>query len=74
MTASNPFPMPLLMPAERAAEIIKRGLAKDKPRIAFPRRLAAAAWLAGAMPPHWLDPLFRTLPGKPAGAAPKGRR
>src|SRR3546814_12235413 len=42
MTAHNDFPMPLLMEAGRAAAIICRGLAANKARIVFPRRLDAA--------------------------------
>jgi NAD(P)-dependent dehydrogenase (short-subunit alcohol dehydrogenase family) len=37
LTARNKFPMPFVMPAERAAAIIARGLARDHGRIAFPR-------------------------------------
>lgn len=66
MTAVNDFPMPLLMEAERAAEIIRRGLAADKARVVFPRRLFAAVWLLGLLPPAWTDPLLRRLPEKPA--------
>jgi hypothetical protein len=56
--------MPLLMPAERAAAIIQRGLARNRARIAFPFPLYAAAWLAGMLPPGLTDPLFRGLPKK----------
>ncbi|WP_193370834.1 SDR family NAD(P)-dependent oxidoreductase [Pelagibius marinus] len=66
MTAVNDFPMPLLMEAERAAGIIRRGLAADKARIVFPRRLFAAVWLLSLLPPAWTDPLLRRLPEKPA--------
>ena len=64
MTAVNDFPMPLLMDAERAARIIRRGLARDRPRIAFPWRLYAAVWLISALPPRITDPLLRRLPKK----------
>lgn len=64
MTAGNEFPMPFLMSAERAAAIIRRGLARDRARIAFPWPTYALAWLAGALPPAWLDPLMRRLPRK----------
>ncbi|MDH3595338.1 MAG: SDR family NAD(P)-dependent oxidoreductase [Rhodospirillales bacterium] len=64
MTAVNRFPMPLLMEVERAAAIIQRGLARNKARIAFPRRLAAAVWLLAALPPALTDPLLRRLPEK----------
>ena len=66
MTAVNDFPMPFLMEAERAAGIIRRGLAANKARIVFPRRLFAAVWLLGLLPPGWTDPLLRRLPEKPA--------
>ncbi|GAB4391955.1 MAG: SDR family NAD(P)-dependent oxidoreductase [Kiloniellaceae bacterium] len=66
MTAVNDFPMPLLMEAPRAARIIRRGLAADKARIVFPRRLFAVVWLLSLLPPAWTDPLLRRLPEKPA--------
>src|SRR3546814_13898801 len=58
MTAHNDFPMPLLMEAGRAAAIICRGLAANKARIVFPRRLYAAVWLLALLPPAWTDPLL----------------
>ena len=64
MTAANRFPMPLLMDAERAARIIRRGLERDKPRIAFPWPTYFAAWIMGALPPILTDPLLRKLPRK----------
>lgn len=64
LTDVNRFRMPLLMEADRAARIIRRGLARNRARIAFPVRLYAAAWLLGALPPSWTDPLFRRLPEK----------
>jgi hypothetical protein len=64
MTAVNAFPMPFLMEVDRAAAIIKRGLTRNKARIAFPWPLAAAAWLLAALPPAVTDPLLRRLPEK----------
>ncbi len=64
MTAVNDFPMPLLMDAERAARIIRRGLARNRPRIAFPWPLYAAVWLLSALPQRLTDPLLRRLPKK----------
>jgi len=64
MTAVNEFPMPLLMDAERAARIIRRGLERDRARIAFPWRLYAAVRLLSALPPGLTDPLLRRLPEK----------
>ena len=64
MTSGNPYPMPMLMPAEQAARIIRRGLAKDRARIAFPLPMYAAAWLLGALPPALTDSWMRRLPKK----------
>ncbi len=66
MTAQNKFRMPLLMDAARAARIIRRGLARNRARIAFPRRLHALVSLVAALPPGLTDPLFRRLPKKAA--------
>src|SRR3546814_8256106 len=38
MTAVNRFPMPFLMDAEQAARVIRRGLERNRARIAFPWR------------------------------------
>ena len=64
MTATNRYPMPFIMPAERAAGIVKRGLARDKARIAFPWPMYFLAWLLGALPPAWTDPLLARAPRK----------
>lgn len=64
MTDANSFPMPFLMDADRAARIIRRGLERDRGRIAFPWPTYAAAWLMGTLPPGLTDPLFRKLPRK----------
>lgn len=50
MTDRNNFTMPFLMDAERAAGIIKLGLALDKGRISFPMPLALGVWLLSFMP------------------------
>lgn len=64
ITEANRFPMPLLMDADRAARIIRRGLERNKARIAFPWPTYFAAWLVGALPPGLTDPLMRKLPRK----------
>lgn len=64
MTAANDFPMPMLMSAERAAAIIKRGLARNRGRIAFPWPMYAAARLIAALPAFLIDPLLRRAPRK----------
>ncbi len=66
MTERNDFPMPFLMEAGRAAQIIRRGLAANRSRIVFPRRLYAAVWLLALLPPGWTDGLLARLPEKPA--------
>lgn len=69
MTEGNTFPMPLLMDADRAVRIIRRGLERNKARIAFPWRLAFLVNLIASLPPAWTDPLFRRLPKKRAAAS-----
>ena len=64
MTRVNRFRMPLLMDADRAAHIIRRGLARDRARIAFPWPTYFVAWLSGAVPPSLSDRLFARLPKK----------
>lgn len=50
MTATNRFPMPGLMDADRAAAIILRGIGAGKRRVAFPWYMAAVARLMGVLP------------------------
>lgn len=66
MTDVNPYPMPFLMPVEKAARVIRKGLARDRARIAFPWPLWAAVWLLNALPVGWTDPLVSRMPEKPA--------
>jgi len=58
LTANNPFPMPFMMTAEAAAERIVRGLAKNRARIAFPRRLYWPTLLGSLLPQALTDPLY----------------
>ncbi|HYG87028.1 MAG TPA: SDR family NAD(P)-dependent oxidoreductase [Azospirillum sp.] len=67
MTARNPFPMPFLMDAGPAAELIKRRLARNAGRISFPWPMAAAVWLLSALPAGWVDRIAARTPRKPAG-------
>ncbi len=64
MTADNPYPMPLIIDAEKAARIIKAGLARGRARIAFPWPLYFLVWAFGALSPGLTDPLFSRLPEK----------
>ena len=50
ITANAPFPMPFLMTSAKASAIIRAGLARNKPRIAFPIGTKAAVWLGGVLP------------------------
>lgn len=65
ITDANTFKMPLLMPAERAARIISKGLARNRGRIAFPWPTVFGGWLLGALPDALIDGLGRLLPKKP---------
>ena len=64
ITSQNPFPMPFLMDAQRAARIIRRGLERNQARITFPWPMAIGAWLAAALPPALVDGVLARLPRK----------
>ncbi|RIK94084.1 MAG: short-chain dehydrogenase [Proteobacteria bacterium] len=64
MTARNDFPMPFLMSSDRAAQIIVRGLARAKARIAFPFPMLAMVRLLALLPAAWSDLLLRRAPRK----------
>ena len=66
MTDVNPYYMPFLMSADKAASIIARGLVQNKARIAFPRRLYIPLLALSALPCWLSDKLFALLPDKPA--------
>jgi len=64
MTKTNRFPMPFLMTAEKAAQIMKKGIGANRARIAFPWQTAFMVWLLAALPPSWTDPLMAMSPRK----------
>jgi short-subunit dehydrogenase len=64
LTDVNKFPMPMLMDSARAARIVRRGLARNRARIAFPWPMYALVRLVAALPPGLIDPLLRRLPEK----------
>jgi short-subunit dehydrogenase len=66
LTDVNPYKMPFLMEPDYAAKIIADGLAKNKPRIAFPWQLYVPLLIATLLPLRIIDPLISRLPGKPA--------
>jgi len=53
LTAEAPFPMPFILSTARASAIIRRGLARNSARIAFPIGLAAAVWFGVTLPGRW---------------------
>lgn len=66
MTDHNPFPMPFIMSPERAAEIIRKGLERNQPRIAFPWPMYALGRLVAALPQSWTDRATAHMPKKPS--------
>jgi hypothetical protein len=52
------------MSAERAARIIRRGLRRNRARIAFPWPTYVAAWVTGLLSPGLTDPILARLPRK----------
>jgi NAD(P)-dependent dehydrogenase (short-subunit alcohol dehydrogenase family) len=69
MTADNPYPMPGLMEAERAAVIILRGIRAGRRRIVFPWWMGVLARIAGMLP--FRDRAMARLPGKASLPAPQ---
>ena len=64
ITAKNKFPMPFLMPADKAATIIAQKLRKNKGRITFPPALAFSAWLMSCLPAPVAEFILTKLPKK----------
>lgn len=65
MTAVNPFPMPFMMSAEKAAMRIARDIEKEKGRIAFPFPMLASVRLLQILPDWLTHQLTRKTPSKP---------
>lgn len=64
MTAVNGFKMPFLMDADKAADIIAKGLAADRSRIAFPLPTHFGSWLLSVLPDFVAQRILRQLPAK----------
>ncbi len=64
ITEQNKFPMPFFMTAPKAAEIILKGLSKNKARIAFPFTMYALVLLLATLPLWLTDGILRRLPKK----------
>jgi short-subunit dehydrogenase len=59
LTDKNKFRMPFLMSAERSAQIVLKGLANNKGRIAYPWQMRAAVWLGEVLPASLAERLMR---------------
>ena len=66
MTDVNNFPMPFMITADKAADIIIKGLAKNKGIIAFPLTSYFILKLMNLLPYRLIDYINSKLPGKPA--------
>lgn len=67
MTEINPYPMPFLLPADRAAERFAAAIARGTSYTVIPWPMGLVAKLLRALP-NWLyDRLFTSAPRKPRG-------
>ena len=66
MTDANDFSMPFLMEAEKAAQTIQAGIAKNKGRIAFPWPMFLTLWIFAALPDWLMQKILVYLPKKRA--------
>lgn len=64
MGEKNDYNVPFGYTAEKAAKVIKRGLARNKARITFPIPVALAVWLLTTMPASLANRLTQNLPRK----------
>ncbi len=63
LTAHNTFPMPFLIPVERAVDRLVAGLAGNAFEITFPRRFALILKLMQMLPYRFYFPLIRRVTG-----------
>lgn len=61
MSDTFPAPKPFMMSADRAARIIRRGLARNRARIAFPWPLWLGMWGLSVLPPSVSARIVRAL-------------
>lgn len=65
MTAHNPYRMPFLMSAERAAKKIAAAIDHRRSYVVMPWQMAIVARVLRAMPNALFDPIFARAPRKP---------
>ena len=67
MTAINPYKMPFLLPAEKAAKIFAQAIARGTTYTVIPWQMGLVAKILRLLP-NWLyDALFTSAPRKPRG-------
>lgn len=66
LTDKNDFPMPFLMSADKAANIIAKGLGKNKGRICFPFPVHFTSWFIGILPDCLAQKILAKTPAKGA--------
>ena len=66
MTKVNNFPMPFMVSAELAAQIIIKGIENNKGLIVFPKIIYFALKLINLLPFQFVDYINSKLPGKPS--------
>ena len=64
MTAKNDFKMPLMIDGHKAANIIAKGLKKDKGRIVFPFISGCMAWFIAILPDFMAQYILSSTPSK----------
>ena len=64
ITDANDFRMPFIMPASKASRLIKKGLKKNPPRIAFPWQSYFFTLFISFLPLSWTDELLSRAPKK----------
>jgi short-subunit dehydrogenase len=67
MTDVNEFQMPFIMKADKAAQIIAQGIAKNRGRIAFPFPAHFFTWVCAALPDSLAQKILKRMPKKSSG-------
>jgi short-subunit dehydrogenase len=74
MTESNPYPMPFLISAEKAARLIARAIDRRRRFCVIPWQMALLGRLFAVLPRPLYDPFFAGRPHKPRAKAARGSR